>query len=75
MYCYNNIIICKLIIIYYFRLLHHNPYNGITRNQSEEFNTMLNQYQHWKEAPVNSIVLGLYHLPTMKLKEVWALTP
>ena len=23
---------------------------------------MLKQYQHWKEAPVDSIVFGLYHL-------------
>ena len=31
-----------------------------TANQSESFNTVLKQYQHWKEVPIDSFVHGLY---------------
>ena len=40
----------------------YNSYSGITTNQAEGFNTMLKQYQHLIEAPVDAIVPGLYHL-------------
>jgi len=36
----------------------YNLFSGITTNQAEGFNTMLKQYQHWVEAPVDAIVLG-----------------
>ena len=31
---------------------------------------MLKQYQHWKEAPVDSIVLGLYYLQVFYYNEI-----
>lgn len=31
---------------------------------------MLKQYQHWKEAPVDAIVLGLYHLQMFYQNEI-----
>jgi len=40
----------------------YNSFSGIATNQAEGFNTMLKQYQHWMEALVDTIVLGLYHL-------------
>jgi len=47
-----------------------NSFSGITTNQAEGFNTMLKQYQHWMEAPVDAIVLGLYHLHVFYYNEV-----
>jgi len=43
---------------------------GITTNKAEGFNTMLKQYQNWMEAPVDTIVLGLYHLHVFYYNEV-----
>ena len=40
----------------------YNPLSGVTSNQSEGFNTVLKQYQHWKEVPIDSLVYGLYRL-------------
>ena len=37
----------------------YNPYSGITNNQSEGFNTVMKEFQAWKEAPVDSFVLAL----------------
>ena len=48
----------------------YNPYSGITTNQSEGFNTVLKYLQHWKEAPVDAIVLGLYHLQSFYYNEI-----
>ena len=39
----------------------YNPVSGITRNQSE-FYSVLKRVQEWKEIPVDSAVLSLYHL-------------
>ena len=41
-----------------------------SRAEAEGFNTMLKQYQHWIEAPVDAIVLGLYHLQTYYNNEI-----
>jgi len=32
----------------------YNPLSGVTTNQCEGFNTVLKQYQRWKEVPVDS---------------------
>ena len=40
----------------------YNPVSGITSNQSESFNSVLKRVQEWKEIPVDSAVLSLYHL-------------
>lgn len=40
----------------------YSSLSGITTNQSEGFNTLLKQYEHWKEAPLDSMILGLYQL-------------
>ncbi len=40
----------------------YNPLSGITTNQSEGFNSILKRLQGWKEIPVDSAVLSLYHL-------------
>lgn len=40
----------------------YSPLSGITTNQSEGFNTLLKQYEHWKEAPLDSMILGLYQI-------------
>ena len=48
----------------------YNSYSGVTTNQAEGFNTMLKQYQHWKEAPVDAIILGLYYLQVFYYNEM-----
>jgi len=48
----------------------YNPYNGITTNQSEGFNTVLKNLQHWNEAPVDAIILSLYHLQSFYHNEI-----
>ena len=48
----------------------YSSLSGITTNQSEGFNTVLKQYQHWKEIPIDSLVLGLYHLQVYYNNEV-----
>ena len=40
----------------------YNPLSGVTTKQSEGFNTVLKQYQRWKEVPVDSLVHGLHRL-------------
>ncbi len=40
----------------------YHPFIGVTNNQSESFNSTLKQLQKWKEVPVDSIILALYHL-------------
>ena len=40
----------------------YSSLSGITTNQSEGFNTLLKQYEHWKEAPLDSMILGLNQL-------------
>ena len=48
----------------------YNPFCGITNNQSEGFNTVLKQLQHWKEVPVDAIILSLYHLQSFYFNEI-----
>lgn len=48
----------------------YNSYSGITTNQSEGFNTVLKQLQHWKEVPVDAILLSLYHLQCFYYNEI-----
>ena len=40
----------------------YNPVSGITTNQSEGFNSVLKRMQEWKEIPVDTAILSLYHL-------------
>ena len=40
----------------------YSPLSGITTNQSECFNTLLKRYEQWREAPLDSMILGLYFL-------------
>lgn len=48
----------------------YNPYSGITTNQSEGFNAVLKHLQHWKEAPIDAIILSLYHLQNFYYNEL-----
>ena len=48
----------------------YSPLSGITTNQSEGFNTVLKQYQQWKELPIDLLVLGLYRLQIYYYNEV-----
>ena len=48
----------------------YSPLSGVTTNQSEGFNTVLKQYQQWKEVPIDSLVHGLYHLQLYYHNEV-----
>jgi len=40
----------------------YSAYHGVTTNQSESFNAVLKALQHWKEAPVDTIVLSFFYL-------------
>lgn len=40
----------------------YNPYCGITNNQSEGLNRVVKDFQSWKEAPLDTVVLALYQL-------------
>ena len=48
----------------------YNPLSGVTTNQSEGFNTVLKRYQHWKEVPIDSLVLSLYRLQQYYYNEI-----
>lgn len=48
----------------------YSPFSGITTNQSEGFNTVLKHLQHWKEVPVDAIVLSLYQLQCFYYNEI-----
>ena len=48
----------------------YSPLSGITTNQSEGFNTVLKHYQHWKEVPIDLLVLSLHHLQVYYYNEV-----
>ena len=52
------------------RLGIYSPYCGITTNQSEGLNTVLKHLQHYKEAPIDVIVLSLYHLQSFYYNEI-----
>ena len=40
----------------------YNPLSGVTNNQSEGFNSILKRMQSWKEIPIDTALLSLYHL-------------
>ena len=40
----------------------YHPFIGVTNKQSECFNATLKRLQGWREVPLDSIVLTLYHL-------------
>ncbi len=40
----------------------YNPLSGLTNNQSEGFNSILKRMQSWKEIPIDTALLSLYHL-------------
>ena len=48
----------------------YNPLSGVTTNLSEGFNTLLKHYEHWKEAPLDSMILGLYQLQVYFYNEI-----
>ena len=48
----------------------YNPYSGVTNNQLEGFNTVMKEFQAWKEAPVDSFVLALYQLQSYYSNEI-----
>ena len=47
----------------------YHPSSGITNNQSESFNATLKRLQHWREVPVDIIILSLYHLQAFYYNE------
>ena len=48
----------------------YNPFTGITNNQSESFNATLKRLQRWREVPVDSILLAIYHLQAFFYNEI-----
>ena len=48
----------------------YNPYSGVTNNQSKGFNTVMKEFQAWKEAPVDSFILALYQLQSYYSNEI-----
>lgn len=48
----------------------YHPFTGVTNNQSESFNATLKRLQRWREVPVDSIVLSLYHLQAYYHNEI-----
>ena len=48
----------------------YNPYSGITNNQSESLNRVIKDLQSWKEAPLDCLVLALYHLQAFYSNEI-----
>jgi len=48
----------------------YNPYNGVTNNQSESLNRVTKDLQHWKEAPVDCMLLALYQLQAYYVNEI-----
>ena len=43
--------------------------SDVTNNQSESFKSVLKRTQEWKEIPIDSAVLSLYHLQALYLNE------
>ena len=48
----------------------YHPHSGVTTNQSESFNSTLKRLQRWREGPVDTIVLTLYHLQAFFNNEI-----
>ena len=49
----------------------YHPYSGVTNNQSESFNATLKRLQRWREVPIDTIVLSLYHLQGLRFRGDW----
>ena len=43
-------------------LIIYHPFTGVTNNQSDSFNATLKRLQGWREVPLDSIILTLYHI-------------
>lgn len=48
----------------------YHPFSGITNNQSESFNATLKRMQRWREVPIDTIILSLYHLQAFYYNEI-----
>ena len=48
----------------------YHPFTGVTTNQSESFNSVLKRLQKWREVPVDTIILTLYHLQAYFYNEI-----
>ncbi len=40
----------------------YHPFSGVTNNMSESFNATSKRLQGWREVPLDTIVLTLYHV-------------
>ena len=52
------------------RMKVYHPFTGVTNNQSESFNATLKRLQRWREVPVDTIVLTLYHVQAYYFNEI-----
>ena len=48
----------------------YHPFTGVTNNQSESFNAALKRLQDWREVPIDSVILTLYHLQSYFHNEI-----
>jgi len=48
----------------------YNPYSGVTNNRSKSLNCVIKDLQHWKEAPVDCMLLALYQLQAYYVNEI-----
>ena len=48
----------------------YNPYSGVTNNISESLNKVIKDLQHWKEVPVDCMILALYQLQAYYVNEI-----
>ena len=48
----------------------YNPHSGVTTNQSEGMNRIVQDLHDWKEAPVDMMVLSLFNLQTNFYNEI-----
>lgn len=47
----------------------YSAVSGVTNNQSEAINSVLKRLQNRREAPIDMVVLSLYHLQTFYYNE------
>ena len=48
----------------------YSPFSGVVNNQSESFNAILKDLQHWKEVPIDSLILTFYYLQCYFMNEI-----
>ena len=48
----------------------YSPFSGVVNNQSESFNAILKDLQHWKEVPIDSLILTFYYLQCYYMNEI-----